>query len=115
MKSIHFLRFLEIEAKVGIYVNPPSVLYHMDNAEFPIVSTLLVKNRGLMIHVTGPKHFEGFAANVANKLSWLFLGTKPTTTSTTEARGTILILKEDDGDTHTYSLKSQIALNDIVI
>lgn len=67
-----------------------------------------------MIHVTGPKHIEGFASNVANKLSWLFLGTTPTTTSTTESRGSILILKEDDSETHTYSLKSQIALNDIV-
>ena len=114
MKSVLFLKFLEIEERVKVYSNPPSVLYHMDNAEFPIVQTVIVKNRSLMIHVTGPKHIEGFMSNVTNKLSWLFLGNTPSTTSSTEARGTVLVLKEDDSETHTYSLKSQIALNDIV-
>lgn len=114
MKSIHFLRFLDIEEKVKVYPNPPSILYQMANAEFPIVQSLIVPNRSLMIHVTGPKPPEGVLSNVVNKVSWLFLGTTPTTTSTTESRGTVLVMKEDSSETHTYSVKTEICLNDIV-
>lgn len=114
LKSLHFLRFLDIEEKVRVFPNPPSILYQMANAEFPIVQSLIVSNRSLMIHVTGPKAPEGMLSNVVNKVSWLFLGTAPTTTSTTESRGTVLVMKEDNSETNTYSVKTQIALNDIV-
>lgn len=115
MKSILFLRFLDIEEKVKVYPNPPSMLYQMANAEFPIVQSLMVQNRSLMVHVSGPKPPEGVLSSVVNKMSWLLLGATPTTTSTTESRGTVLVLKEDNSETNTYSLKNQISLNDIVV
>lgn len=115
MKSIHFLKFLDIEDKVKVYPDPPYILYKMANAEFPIVTTLLVPNRSLMIHVTGPKHIEGVISNVVNKMSWLLLGATPGNPSTGQSKGSILVMKEDNSETHTFSLKTEVVLNDTVI
>ena len=54
-----FLAFLEADSHVRVYPNTPQVLYSMSNSEFPIIKTVVIPNRHLLVHVTGPPHHEG--------------------------------------------------------
>jgi len=113
LTSSSFLQFLEIEDKLKIYVNPPAAVYNMEGSEFPIIKSIMIRNRQLLIHVTGPKYEEGVLSSVVSKVSWLLLGSTTTTVSANEQRGQILVMKEDDRGTHAYDLKHTIELNDI--
>lgn len=114
MTSTAFLGFLEIEEKLSVYLNPPIPVCQMENSEFPIIDSILIRNRSLLIHVTGEKPQETMVNTVLNKVSWLFLGKNENAPDPNKIRGQIIVLREDEPDSMSYSLKSSIDLHDTV-
>ena len=114
MTSTAFLGFLEIEEKLSVYLNPPIPVCQMENSEFPIIDSILIRNRSLLIHVTGEKPQDTMVNQMLNKVSWLFLGKNENAPDPNKIRGQIIVLREDEPDSLSYSLKSSINLHDTV-
>lgn len=108
------IEFVEMNTRLSVYPNPPYKLYDMDNCEFPILKSILIKSRSLMVHVTGPKVSDGLVNGVLNKMSWLLLGAGSINMPTADQVGTIIVMKEVDNESNIYSVLSVIELKDAV-
>ena len=87
----------------------------MDNSEYPILKSILVRNRSLLIHVTGDQvtldNPKTALETVVNKVSWLLLG-KNENAPNNKPRGKIIVLREDEPGSLTFAVKDQIDLLD---
>lgn len=108
------IEFVEINSRLCVYPNPPHKLYDMDNCEFPILKSILIKSRSLLVHVTGPKVADGLVNGMLNKMSWLLLGAGSINMSTAEQVGTIIVMKEIDSESNIFSVQSVVELKDSV-
>lgn len=117
LTSVHFLLFLDIDENIKSYVHAPTVFSMQDTADFPILQTILIpsrliRNRSLMIHITGEKAETKGIEGMLKKVSNLFSSSAHKDLGT--IRGKLLVLKEEEPDSNSFQLKSTIDLIEIV-
>ena len=105
-----FREFLDIESNMDLYCHPPALLRYITNTEFPIIKSIVVDTRGLIIQITCKPYKKGGISQIFKKWTGFFGKSKPEPEQSEEVRGRIIVLKEGSIKEFDLMIKSKIDL-----